>query len=115
MIDLKECIKFCIENFTAEEATNRLYDFVNDSLSLQLKGIEIHNKLKHEVKTKEEKKYTIEYLTKKIDAIYKCGFNENFNINIVLVDPSVISKEDRIKINEFRCLNKDYVFVYRLQ
>lgn len=46
MIDIKECIKFCIENFTPEEATERLYKFVNDSLELKEKEIELRNSIK---------------------------------------------------------------------
>lgn len=46
MIDLKECIKCCIENCTAEEATERLYKFVNDSLELKEKEIQLINSIK---------------------------------------------------------------------
>ena len=72
MIDLKECIKFCIENFTVEEATERLYKFVNDSLELKEKEIELRNSIKIPDVLKEP---TIEYLKDNIEAIYRHDYD----------------------------------------
>lgn len=42
-MDLKECIRYCIENFSKEEATERIYKYINDSLELKEKEIEFNN------------------------------------------------------------------------
>lgn len=40
-MDLKKCIEYCIDNFSKEEATERIYQYIQDSLILKEKEIEI--------------------------------------------------------------------------
>lgn len=111
MIDLKECIRFCIENFTTEEATERLNKFVNDSLELKEKEIELRNSIKIPDVLKEP---TIEYLKDNIKAIYGCYYNSCDGKYVVYVDPSDLKNNDKNLIDRFWNNNKLYFqFVFQ--
>lgn len=45
-INAKEAIRHCIENFSTDEATERIYKYVQDSLELKEKEIELKKLLK---------------------------------------------------------------------
>ncbi len=45
-MDLKKCILYCIENFSSEEATERIYKYIQDSLELKELEIKLKNTLK---------------------------------------------------------------------
>lgn len=111
MIDVKECIKFCIENFTAEEATERLYKFFNESLDLKEKEIELRNSIKIPDVLKEP---TIEYLKDNIEAIYRLEYNPCEGKNIVYVDPSDLKANEKFIIDRFWNKNRSgYKFVFQ--
>lgn len=110
MIDLKECIKFCIENFTAEEATERLYKFVNESLELKEKEIELRNSIKIPDVLKE---LSIQYLKDNIRAIYKSEYNPLLGQWIIYVDSSDLENNEKNLIHRFWEKNRMlYQFVF---
>lgn len=115
MIDLKECIRFCIENFDSEEATERLFNFFNDSLKIKEQEIELRNSIKA---PKVLKELTIDDLKKTIKAIYGCEYSVCSDVMgkyIIYVDPNDLSKEEYYIIDRFKEKNNlfDFRFVAR--
>lgn len=45
-MDLKELIKYCIENFSSEEAADRIHQYIKDSLKLKEQEILLKGLLK---------------------------------------------------------------------
>lgn len=45
-MDLRKCIKYCIETFTIEEATARIHQYIEDSLKLKEQEIKLKELLK---------------------------------------------------------------------
>lgn len=117
MIDVKECIKFCIENFTAEEATERLYKFVNDSLELKEKEIELKYSIeKLEASCKQftnKKEITFHDLQSTIINIYANNYIPEKGIWEIYVDIDGLKNEDRDKIIDFARNNNRYEFIYQ--
>lgn len=109
MIDLKECIIFCIENFDSEEATERLFNFINESIELKEREIELRNAINIPDILKEP---TIDYLKKTIKAIYGCDYNVCSNRYTVHVDPCFMSKEEKKLIDRFQERNNLFEFVF---
>lgn len=109
MIDLKECIRFCIENFDSEEATKRLFNFINESIELKQKEIELINSINVPDVLKET---TIDYLKKTISAIYSCDYNSHDGKFIVSVDSSELSDKENKLIDRFKNDNNMYSFVF---
>lgn len=115
MIDLKECIKFCIENFTAEEATERIHDYINESLYLKEQEIELKyslSKLNENVKGC-QKEITIDYLKDTIKAIYECEYESCEGIWKIFVDPNVLNKEQKEILDKFAFNNNRYRFIFQ--
>lgn len=115
MIDLRECIRYCIENFDSEEATERLFNFINESIELKEKEIELRNAINVPDILKEP---TIDYLKKTIKAIYGCEYSVCSDVMgkyIVYVDPCVLSKEEKKLIDRFKDKNNlfDFKFITR--
>lgn len=46
MEELQELIKYCIENFSSEEASSRIFRFIEDAIELKEKEIELKQLLK---------------------------------------------------------------------
>jgi len=116
MIDLKECIRFCIENFDSEEATERLFDFINDSLKLKEQEIELRNKIKipNILKELTLKELTIDDLSKTIRAIYSIEYDSCTGINTILVDTCILDSDAKKIIDRFaKKNNKNYNFIYQ--
>lgn len=115
MIDLKECIKFCIENFTTEEATERIHDYINESLYLKESEIELKyslNKFNENIKVS-LKEITADYLFQNIEAVYSNNCDENGYT--IYVDPVLLTNADRDLINRFLEIEKNkhlYRFVF---
>lgn len=110
MIDLKDCIRYCIENFTVEEATERLYKFMNESLELKEKEIELINSIKIPEVLKEP---NFEYLKNNIESIYRHEYNPCEGKHFIYVDPKYLTKNDSEIIHRFKSKNDNYVFVYQ--
>lgn len=115
MIDVKECIKFCIENFTPEEATERLYKFMNESLELKEKEIELKYSINKLINFKEEEKeITIDYLKSNIESIFGCEYDPCEGKWIIYIDPLNLTKWERKQIDSFWKKNKStYLFVFQ--
>lgn len=109
MIDLKECIRFCIEKFDSEEATKRLFNFINESIELKQKEIELINSINVPDVLKET---TIDYLKKTIRAIYSCDYNSHDGKFIISVDSSELSDKEKKLIDRFKEYNNMYSFVF---
>lgn len=45
-MDLRDAIEYCISNFTIEEATTRIHQYIQDAIKLKEKEIELKNLLK---------------------------------------------------------------------
>lgn len=45
-MDLRQIIKYCIENFTPEEASARIHQYIEDSLKLKEQEIQLKELLK---------------------------------------------------------------------
>lgn len=111
MIDLKECIRYCIENFSTDEATERLFNFVNESIELKEREIELRNAINVPDVLKEP---TIYYLKKTIKAIYAFDYNSCDGKYVIYVDLADLKNKERKIINRFLKKNKMYFqFVFQ--
>lgn len=115
MSDLKECIKFCIENFTAEEATERIHDYINEALYLKESEIELKYSLNKPIENEKgcPKEITIYYLKDRIKAIYGCEYESCEGIWKIFVDPSVLKKEQKEILDKFAFENNRYRFIFQ--
>lgn len=46
MEDLKSNLVFCIDNFSTEDAAERIFNFINDALKLKEEEIKLRNSIK---------------------------------------------------------------------
>lgn len=108
---LKTAISYCIENLTKEEAVNRILKYIEDSLELKEKEIE----LKKHLSQKDDVPclLSFDYLKDNIRAIYGSSFNSNICKNIIYVDPLELKEGEKEMIDIFynnNSLTFDFIF-----